>query len=262
MTYNVYADVILLNNFTMDFLLLTTVQRMMKLKARRGGIVLASLAGAFYALAAILIPLPVFFVQTFFTCAGMSTLMTLLAFRLNSPAAVLRAIGGLYLAAVLAAGIMEFFCPFGWFSAFWLYAAAALACAWLLPVLWRVAGRSAIRGRELCEVTIACGELCVKARALIDTGNHLTEPVSGKPVSILAGDAGRELLESAQGCLLVPYRSVGKDGGLLPAVRADRMEIQGSGWKQTVERPLIAVSARPLSREDSYQMLLNEKFWM
>ena len=132
MTYNVYADVILLNNFTMDFLLLTTVQRMMKLKARRGGIVLASLAGAFYALAVILIPLPVFFVQTFFTCAGMSTLMTLLAFRLNSPAAVLRAIAGLYLAAVLAAGIMEFFRPFGWFSAFWLYAAAALACAWLL----------------------------------------------------------------------------------------------------------------------------------
>ena len=60
-TYNVYADVVLANNFTIDFLLLTVVKKVMKLETRKGGIFLASMAGAFYALAVTIFPFPVFF---------------------------------------------------------------------------------------------------------------------------------------------------------------------------------------------------------
>ena len=67
----------------------------------------------------------VYFLQTLATCVGMSTLMAFLAFRVRGLLQTVRAVAGLYMAAVLAAGIMEFFRSFGWFSVFWLYAAAA-----------------------------------------------------------------------------------------------------------------------------------------
>ena len=109
MTYNLYADVILANNFTMDFLLLSVVRKVMKLEKRKGGIFLASLAGAVYALAVMLVPFPIFFLQFFATYAVMSALMVLIAFRVRKPREILRAVAGLYLAAVMAAGFLQLF---------------------------------------------------------------------------------------------------------------------------------------------------------
>ena len=262
MTYTLYADIILLNNFAMDFLLLWAVKKMMRLETRKGGIVTASLAGAVYALAVMLVPLPVFFLQTLATCVGMSTLMTFLAFRIRSVRQTVRAVAGLYMAAVLAAGIMEFFRSFGWFSVFWLYAAAALGSVWLLSVLWKTVFDGMTRGQKLYQVELFYGQKKLSVTAFLDTGNHLTEPVSGKPVSILSAEKGKDLFDTEKGIVLIPFRTVGRENGLIPAVRADRMEVHGDGLTQVIERPCIALSRAPLSRDNSYHMLLNEKFWM
>lgn len=261
MTYNVYADVILVNNFTMDFLLLTAVRRMMKLEARRGGLVIASLAGAAYALAVMIVPLPVFFLQTLMTCVGMSTLMVVLAFRLRGKAELLRAVTGLYLAAVMAAGVMELLRPFGWFSVFWLYGVAAVGSVWLTSTLWTLVSVHAVRNRHLYQVELYFGEKKETVTALLDTGNHLTEPVSGKPVSILWSETAKEMLGGSAGVFCIPFHSVGRENGILLAVRADRMEIRMDGWRQIIEHPYIAISETPLSQSGSYQMLLNEKMW-
>ena len=309
MTYIIYADVILVNNFTMDFLLLTAVRKMMKLKTRRGGLVIASLAGAFFALAVMIVPLPVFFLQTLVTCVGLSTLMAVLAFQLHGPAEVLRAVAGLYLAALMAAGVMQLL-PFGWFSVFWLYGAAAVGSVWLTSLLWRQVSLSMVRSRHLYQVELFFGEKKLQVTAFLDTGNHLTEPVTGAPVcvlwsgalreaiwsdaaqkvlwenaaqEVLWGDAVQEVLQGTSsgemlrgtsageqqrtafrenhGFCFIPFRSIGRESGILPAVRADRMEIQMDGWRQRIERPYIAISDQPLSQNGSYQMLLNEKVW-
>ena len=49
-------------------------------------------------------------------------------------------------------------------------------------------------------------------RALLDTGNVLTDPVTGEPVCILDPDSARGMFESAeqmQGFRYIPYRCVG-----------------------------------------------------
>lgn len=262
MTYNLYADLILLNNFTMDFLLLSTVRKMMKLEVRKGGIWLASLAGALYALAVMIVPLPVFFLQTFVTCAGMSTLMVVLAFRIKKLPEIVRAVGGLYMAAILAAGIMEFFRSFGWFSVFWLYAAAALGSMWMISFLWSAVFSGMTRSRRMYRVEIDCGGRKKELTALLDTGNHLKDPISGKPVSIVPASEAGDLFQGQVGVRLVPFKTVGCKDGLLPAFLADRMVIHMEGLYQVIEKPCIAVSREPLSQDHSYQMLLNETFWL
>lgn len=234
---------------------------MMKLEVRKGGLVTASLAGAVWALAVMIVPLPVFFLQTLLTCVGMSTLMAVLAFRLRSPAELFRAVGGLYLAAAMAAGFMELLRPFGWFSAFWFYGAAALGSVWLMSFLWNMVSAGATKASHLYQVDLFFGEKKRTVTAFLDTGNHLTEPVSGKPVSILWGTAAEGLPDSISGVYCIPFRSVGREHGILMAVRADRMEIQMDGWRRIIEQPYIAITKEPLSQSGAYQMLLNEMHW-
>ncbi len=260
-TYELYADVVLVNNFTMDFLLLAAVRRMMKLEVRKGGLFTASMAGALFALAVMIVPLPVFFLSAFAGCIGMSLLMVLLAFRLRSPMEFFRALGGLYLLSAMAAGVMELLRPLDVLFSFWGYGIAGLLSVGGSCFLWKQLSCQAVRNSHLYSVDLYFGEEKRTVTALLDTGNHLTEPISGEPVSILWGEAVKGIYDGDAGVFCVPFRTVGEEHGLLYAVRGSRMEIQMDGWRKRIENPYIAISKKPLSQSGSYQMLLNEKLW-
>lgn len=80
------------------------------------------------------------------------------------------------------------------------------------------------------EVRIVCMGVRVTAKAFLDTGNRLKEPLSGKPVAI----ASEDLWEKMQSCgavheerfSLVPYETVGSKG-VLEAIRTDYIDIDG-----------------------------------
>lgn len=259
MTYYLYADVILVNNFVMDFLLLTVVRKLLHLEARKFGRVLASTAGAMYALAVLFYPLSKILLLS--SCVGMSVLLVALAFRLHGKGEFFRAVTGLYLTSVLTAGVMEWFRSFGWLSQIWLYGAAALLGVWAVSELWTSVSVGAVRQQHLYQVELWLGGKQKTLTAFLDTGNHLTEPISGKPVSVLWAGAAQELLSGTEGFFCIPFHSVGQEHGILQAVRADRMEIQLEGFRQVIEHPYIAISEHPLSQKGSYQMLLHEKMW-
>ena len=260
-TYELYADVVLVNNFTMDFLLLAAVRRMMKLEVRKGGLFTASMAGALFALAVMIVPLPVFFLSSALGSIGMSLVMVLLAFRLRSLVELFRALGGLYLSSAMAAGMMELLRPLDVFFSVWGFGTAGLLSVGGSCFLWKQMSCQAVRNGHLYAVDLYFGEKKRTVTALLDTGNHLTEPISGKPVSVLWGEAAEGLYDGAAGVFCIPFRTVGEEDGLLYAVRGDRMEIQMDGWRKRIEHPYIAISQQPLSQNDSYQMLLNEKLW-
>ena len=90
--------------------------------------------------------------------------------------------------------------------------------------------------------------------ALLDTGNRLSEPVSGKPVSVLSGEAARELCPRVAGVIYVPYRSVGRAHGLLAAVRMDFMEIRRDDFYLKVDSPLVGLSKESLSAGGSFDL--------
>ena len=111
--------------------------------------------------------------------------------------------------------------------------------------------------------------------ALMDTGNTLTDPVSGQPVPVAEGDAladlfppthrpdREDLTDPVFGMTrlntgawrgrfsLLPYRAVGVERGFLLAVRVDRMTI---GEKKR-EGVLVALSPTPVSDGGGYRVL-------
>jgi stage II sporulation protein GA (sporulation sigma-E factor processing peptidase) len=76
----------------------------------------------------------------------------------------------------------------------------------------------------------------------------LSDPVSGKAVSIVSKKAAAELFgkELPGSIRYIPYRTVGRDGGVIPVVTIDGLRIPGKE-EQKVEQPMIA-----LSEEDSF----------
>lgn len=100
-----------------------------------------------------------------------------------------------------------------------------------------------------------------QVRALKDTGNQLYEPYTHQPVHILEEPIWKELGDRHAGMICIPFCSVGKEAGLLLAVRIERMEICQSGSLVCVlQKPWIAISKTPLSPRHQYEMLLHGAF--
>ena len=263
MTYDLYADVIFFNNFAMDFLLLSILKKLMRLKKRKGGILLASLFGAAYALAVTIFPFPFELLQTVVTYVFVSCAMVFTAFPAGNVKGFLKTAAGFYLTAFIMAGLLNLFQRAeGKPIPFIVFIPAAGACFFMVSFLWETVKTAENENGHLCSVVIFYEGRSEKMTAFLDTGNRLTEPFSKKPVSVVSADSCRELFKTVSSVLYVPYSSVGRKEGVLPAVKADRMEIEKEGRKVTVEGPLIAVSKEKLSSDGIYQMLLNEKIWL
>jgi len=95
-----------------------------------------------------------------------------------------------------------------------------------------------------------------------DSGNRLVEPVTGKPVSIIAAADAKEFGSEPAGVLMIPYRAVGTKSGMLPGILFDRMEIMdGENRSVRIDRPVVAVSKEPLFFRKDFTMILPESLF-
>ena len=152
---------------------------------------------------------------------------------------------------------------------------SAAGCYGLLTLVFQRAGRHAGPGGELRPVRLTLGERRVELTALVDTGNTLTDPATGRPVLVAEADSVEELLppgirpEAAElrdpaGVLermeepwrrrfrLLPYRAVGVERGLLLALRLDKVQV----GEEDRGPMLAALSPTPVSDGGNYRALL------
>lgn len=264
----VYLDNLLLLNLGLDALLLRAAARLSRAGTNWRRTMLAAAFGSVYAAAVLLLPWP--WLSHPLTrlaaaaamarlCSRRATLSLLLLFLLLSCALAGVALGlsltgvgsmshGALLPVTLADGRLLLLCGAV------TYVACA-AAAQLLPM----------REARTVPVLLCCQGRRALLRALVDTGNLLQDPLTGKGVPVVyAGAAGtllpvpcRELLhdlsdpEAVFAALaeqwspgrvsLLPFRSVGTGKGLLLAIRLDWLEVDGT----RMESRLAALSPDP-----------------
>ena len=153
---------------------------------------------------------------------------------------------------------------------------SAAVCYGVIALVFQRLGRHSAASGELARLRLRLGERSVELTALVDTGNTLTDPVSGRPVVVAEGERTAPLfpkehrpgpaeLRDPTAALtrlgtgewrarfrLLPYRSVGVDRGLLLAVRVDGLELDGQGRGPA----LVALSPTPVSDGGGYQALI------
>ena len=116
---------------------------------------------------------------------------------------------------------------------------------------------------SICRATLSRGGKNTSVYALIDSGNSLTEPISGKPVCIVDRKIFRELWGDDGGIFrAVPYHSIGRKRGILPGYLLPKLRLETEGMELVFADVYIAVSDEEISGAEnagaeSVNMIIN-----
>jgi len=250
----VYLDLVVLLNFLVDFLLIVGVNRLCGAPA---GIARAALGGMLGGIYAGICMLPEFRFLGNTLWRGVSLIcICAVTFGLHS-SAIRR--GALFVLLSMALGGIALGLGNGGFWGILLGAGSiVLLCAFGL--------NGKLRQRKTVEVELVCRGVRKKLTALWDTGNELTDPITGERVLVAGADIAWEIfglsknqlltpvqtMESGSysGLRLIPYRAVGKEGGMLLAAKMDKVMINGVSSGK-----LVAFAPEIIGRGEQYQAL-------
>lgn len=141
-----------------------------------------------------------------------------------------------------------------------------LLCGGMLWLLCCSGSRKQAASEEYIPAELSWEDRTVRLYALRDTGNVLSDPVTGEQVLVCGADVGEELLGLSRswfrdpvgavvsgkipGLRLIPYHAVGRPNGMLPAVRVKNAVIGG-----VRKEPLVAFAPEEIAKGQVYRML-------
>lgn len=255
MYYELYIDVLFLVNFLMDYILLLVAKKVLKSSVPYGRICLGALAGAILTCIVTAVRIPVTFMKFILFYTLIPAVMLFIGLRIRTVSSFLRAYATLLISGFLVGGIFEYLSQYIQVGS--LFFALAIASYYLTAGVLKFLALLFHFGEAHCHVTLYFGEKCCQAEAIVDTGNHLTDPVSKKAVSIISRKMAEQLLgrELPEGMRYIPYRTIGRGGGVIPVLPIDRICVAGEE-EQWIEQPMMAISDEP-SFEKEYDVILN-----
>ena len=107
-----------------------------------------------------------------------------------------------------------------------------------------------------CEVVLQGTEQEVSIAAIVDSGNTLTEPISGAPVSVVDAEIFHSLWpEGLSTFRVIPYHSVGKKNGILYGYRVPQMKIRMQGVEKICSDVWLAVSEEEIAGKEISMLL-------
>lgn len=272
----IYVDVLFAENFIINYLLLFASARLGGMKLKRWRMLLSSLLGAIYSVFIFLPHMKLLSSLPFKLAVGVAMALICYAGLPNPLRSTLLffftsfAFGGCALAVGFITGgaVMQngIFMPV---SVKAVAISLLLTFAILIPVFGRLAKHGGTR-RDTAECIISMFGNTVNLTALIDTGNTLTDPLTGAMVIVanlqdLKPLLGASVTERVRryGAIeafeelgsaryrLIPYQTVGSDCSFLLAFKPDSVNLAG----KEIRGALVAMSPTPVSDGSGYNAL-------
>ena len=116
---------------------------------------------------------------------------------------------------------------------------------------------------QLCRATLHREKSAITVTALVDSGNSLTEPISGKPVCVVEEKIVRGLWgKSMKGFRAIPFHSVGQNHGILEGYLLPGLSLEMNGVRKELKDVYIAVSREAFlilqgTGDSSIKMIVN-----
>lgn len=105
------------------------------------------------------------------------------------------------------------------------------------------------KDRNELRVILLQGKKRIPVRAIVDSGNSLIEPISGKPVCVLDPRVARLFWGPEEPFRAVPYHSIGTEQGILRAYLLKELHIETEGPRLVRKNVYVAVSQEPVAKE-------------
>ncbi len=274
----VYIDVLFMVNFMINILIVEGTGAIAFAHTKYHRSLLSAFVGAAYAVVMFFVNAA--FLQSVVMKLGLSAIMVLIAFGFNNGAHFLKMWGSFFVVSFIFGGSLfalmnltglgsklgmvysngEIYLNLPWrwvlFSASGTY--------FLIFVFGRIRKRRIAVRAARRTLTIYTKGQKLETTAIIDTGNALFDPITGAPVIVCEKSELNALLPQGEALMenmskaglkvrLIPFSSVGKATGLMPAFLPDMVEVDGHRAKTCV----IGITENRLCKEDEYHALLN-----
>ena len=252
MYYELYVDSLFLVNFVMNLYLLLLVNQKLCRTATRIRMILGAATGA------VVYILPFFFegpahLKLILGFAVGGGLMIFITFRVKTVKAALKIVEILFCYSFLMGGALLFLMkrvPFFQKHSDGIFGIMGMG-AFIYFLVSHLQKRRQ-REKKLCSVTLVCKEGKMKLTALVDSGNSLVEPISGKPVSIMESEIFHGLCKDESAIYrAIPYTSIGKNRGILKGYLFTEMQIEVGGVTKKCRDVYIAVSEEKITGTDA-----------
>lgn len=241
MYYELYMDILFLVNFLMDYILLLIVKFILKTGVSHGRICLGALLGSVLSCVVVAMNISVVPLKIMLFYVVVPSLMLVVTIPVRGVREVARAILALYISGFLLGGVFEAFAQYVPVGG--LFFALAVMSYYVASGVLKVLMMLLHFGESHCEVALCLGQNRCTGKAIIDTGNHLRDEGSGKAVSIITAAMAKRLFGESmpEGMRYIPYRTVGKECGVIPVVTIDSIVLKGKE-ERYYEKPLIGIS--------------------
>ncbi len=287
----IYADILFFENLLANCLILKLTSAISGITLKTIRMIFASSLGALYAVITVVIP-SMAFLSALLTRIIVSTLMILVAFKIRTISEFMRRWGMMLLSAFLLAGCtyalssfmdggavsragFMYISPRGILKAF-LFSAGL--CIVLVRPIGRILSGKAFKEGSIIPVYLRVGDKSVRFYALVDTGNSLIDPITGYPVMVVEADSVKAILpaevyesvvsnnmrlyadneESSwfKRIHLIPFKSIGKENGMLTGFRPDNIRIGQEGSLKEINDVIVGICGMKLSGSDKYSALV------
>lgn len=285
-----YVEDLLALNFVMNTSLLYLTARLTGRDVAKKRLLAGGLAAACYSLA-VYLPLS----RLFFSWAGKiiaSVLIIVLTFRPARVAEALRLCGAFLVVSFFLGGAVfalaflsntRFLLSGGIFYLEpprpGMLLGGVITAFILLPGIWRFGERRRRQRAGRCRLTVCDDGRCVQVQAMVDTGNQLREPLTGRPLCVASFQALRSLLPEALRAAyegsgdpvlaleqldkdravqfgVAPFRSL-ENGGVLVTYKPASVILEHNDQREERQDLLFALTSTTLSLDNDYQVLLH-----
>ena len=262
MYYKLYIDSVFFIQFVMNLYLLSITGKVLKCTATHGRILAGALLGAGTICIIILLPVCNLQIRLLFGVIPVSMIMIRVVFAIRRPkliikSSVVMALCGFFFGSIVLWITNKLVWMERWRYGIWTFAFFGFFGYRFLHIL--IGRLQKNKEENLKEIRIPFGERNIHMKALLDTGNHLSEPVSGAPVCIMSESAAAQF----QGCFVperyhaIPYQSIGRKKGILNAYELPELVIEDSYREICCKRVIVAICNTGISEDSIYQMILH-----
>lgn len=275
--YIVYLDVFFMINFIMDYMIILITSRITKVKKKRIRQLAGAGCGALYSVIVIK-PLTNHLFKITLVNILIAAVMVLISFGFTSASVYIKNVFLLFVVSFTMSGIINYLyysTVIGKYVRNVLsgnsnkvvnarkFILVSVLAYILLSAIVRIIF-SVRKDMELYyDVKITFRGKSVVVRGLYDTGNGLTEPVSGKMVHIAEYKILKPLLEgdekAKENIYVIPFHSIGEEDGIMYGIRMDEMVVLVDDEPKFLYNPIIGIYTGNVSKRGNYSVILNRE---
>lgn len=275
----VYVDVLFTVNFIINILIVEATGLIIREDTKWQRSLLSAFLGALYATGVFFTDVE--FYQSFIMKLLISAVMVFFAFKVRSKRHFFKVLASFYIVSFIFGGgvvallsLTDIGYKTGavysngtiYLNLPWKTLFMSIAITYFFIAMFsRVRKKRIEKAAVLRSLTIYIKGKRIDTKAIIDTGNSLSDPISGMPVIVCEYEEIKGILPEGEDTVLekmikagikvrlIPFSTVGKESGVMVGFLPDRTEVDCCETKKCI----VGISETKLSGEEDYHALLN-----